>query len=169
MSRPDLSRVPEWFHNYIKAVPEDDLIAALKAQATSFPRFLETIPASKHDYRYAEGKWSVKQLLLHMIDAERIFAYRALCFARKDTTPLPGFEENDYAENSKAENRDWNDMIEEFNAVRRSTEIMFAAFDEDQLESAGTSNNNSIYVRAIGFIVVGHINHHVRILRERYL
>ena len=169
MSRPDLTRVPEWYHNYIRAVTENDFLTALKNQAESFPRFLETIPASKYDYKYAEDKWTIKEMMLHLLDAERIFAYRALCFARKDATPLPGFEENDYAKASKAGNRDWNDMIGEFRALRRSSEIMFAGFDEEQLESTGIANNNPVYVRAIGFIMVGHINHHMRILRERYL
>src|SRR6187401_310355 len=97
MSRPDLARVPEYFHRYINQVEEDDLMPAFRNQTETFIDFLEQIPPAKIDYRYAEGKWTIKEILQHIIDAERIFAYRALCFARKDATPLPSFEENDYA------------------------------------------------------------------------
>jgi DinB superfamily len=168
MSRPDLTRVPEWYHNYINQVPEDDLMQALKKQTSSFVQFLEKIPVEKRDYRYAEDKWTIKELLQHILDAERIFAYRALCFARKDATPLPGFEENDYAANSKADKRDWNEMVEEFKVVRRSTEILFGSFDNEQLETSGTSSGKKGYVLGIGFVIVGHINHHVKVVKERY-
>src|SRR5687768_7301809 len=123
MPRPDLSRVPEYYHRYIAQVTEHDLMHALGRQTTSFIEFLENIPPNKIDHRYAEGKWSIRDLLQHILDAERIFSYRALRFARKDPTPLPGFEENDYARNAKTENRDWNEMIEEFKVVRKATEI----------------------------------------------
>ncbi len=169
MPRPDLNRVPPAFHNYINQVKENDLMPALKNQAISFTSFLSQIPDEKKEYRYAEGKWTVKELLQHLLDAERIFIYRALCFARKDETPLPGFDENDYAAHSKWENRDWDEMIEEFRVVRRSAEIMFGSFDQEQLESAGRSNERSNYVLALGFIIAGHVNHHVKVLQERYL
>ena len=93
MPRPDLSRVPEFYHNYINQVPDNDLMEAFKNGTASLVQLFETIPPSKQDYRYAEGKWTIKEVLQHVIDAERVFAYRALCFARKDTTSLPGFDE----------------------------------------------------------------------------
>ena len=166
--RPDLSRIPVFYHNYISQVEEDNLGEAFKAQHKIF-EFLNSIPAEKHDYKYAEGKWTVKQLLQHMIDAERIFGYRALRFARKDTTPLPGFDEVLYAENATVENRKLSDMVEEFRALRLSNEYMFRSFNSDQLEQSGTANGNPVYVFGIGFIIVGHAQHHVNILRERYL
>ncbi len=169
MPRPDLTRVPDFYHNYIKQVEENDLMEALTKQTPSFIQFLKDIPADKRDYRYAEGKWTIKEALQHIIDAERIFAYRGLCFARKDTTPLPSFDENSYAANSKADKRNWEELVEEFKAVRKSTEIMFGSFDEEQLESAGTASGKSNYSRAIGFILVGHVNHHVKVIRERYM
>ena len=169
MPRPDLSRVPVSFHNYINQVPEDDLIKSFKIQSEAFIRFLESIPPDKYDYRYAEGKWTLKELLQHVIDAERIFCYRALCFARKDATPLPSFDENSYAENSKAQNRDWNDLIEEFKAVRKATEYLFSSFDKEQLDSSGLSNKNPNYVLGMGFITIGHTLHHKKIIEERYL
>lgn len=169
MPRPNFSRMPEYFQRYVNQVPENDLMEAMKKQTPVFIKFLENIPAPKWDYRYAEGKWTIKEALQHIIDTERIFSYRSLCIARKETASLPGFDENSYADNSKANQRDWNEMIEEFKAVRRSSEIMFGAFDDEQLDTSGTSNNNSIYVLALGFILVGHVNHHVTIFKERYL
>jgi uncharacterized damage-inducible protein DinB len=169
MPRPDLSRVAEWTHNYISQVKENDLMTAMQEQTISFIKFLKKIPADKINYRYAKGKWTIKEMLQHIIDAERIFSYRALCFARKDATPLPGFDENDYADNSKAAKRDWNELIEEFKVVRRASEILFGSFDKNQLDSTGTASGRPVYVLAIGFIMVGHINHHLNVLRERYL
>src|SRR5687767_12428454 len=169
MPRPDLSRVPAYFHVYINQVSETELMDALKNQSSSFIQFLEDMPAEKRDFRYAEGKWTIKELLQHIIDAERVFSYRALCFARKDDTPLPSFDENVYADNSKAGNRNWDDLVNEFKAVRRSTEILFRSFDKEQLESGGIASGNPNYVMAIGFILAGHVNHHVKVIKERYL
>ncbi len=169
MPRPDLTRVPDHFHNYINQAEGDDLKDVLKKQTRSFEEFLNGIPKKKRNYSYAEGKWTIKEVLQHIIDAEWIFAYRALCFARKDATPLPGFEENDYAANSKADQRKWKDIVKEFEAVRRSTEILFDSFDDEQLETAGTASGKSNYVQAIGFIIAGHANHHIKITKERYL
>lgn len=167
--RPDLSRVAPFYHNYISQVTEDDILEAFEKQSAAFIRFLETIPTVKYDYRYAEGKWSIRELLQHIIDAERIFAYRALRFARKDATPLPGFDENAYAINAKADKRSWDKLVDEFMVVRRSSELLFQSFDEDQLESNGVSSNSPNYVRALGFIIIGHATHHQKIIKERYL
>lgn len=167
--RPDLSRVGNSFHNYINLVTEDELTEAFDKESGSFIRFLDTIPVEKYDYRYAEGKWTIKEVLQHIIDAERIFAYRALRFARKDKTPLPGFDENSFAAASKADARNWDKLVEEFKVVRRSSELLFHSFDEEQLESDGISSNAPNYVLALGFIIIGHTMHHQKILKERYL
>lgn len=167
--RPDLSRVANWFHNYINLVTEDELAEAFEKQSASFIRFLDTIPNDKYDYRYGDGKWTIKEVLQHIIDAERIFAYRALRFARKDKTPLPGFDENAYAESSKAASRSWDKLVEEFKVVRRSSELLFQSFDEDQLQADGISSNAPNYVLGLGFILIGHALHHQKILKERYL
>ena len=167
--RPDLSRVGPPFHNYINQVAEDDVIEAFYRQSVAFFRFLETIPVEKYDYRYAEGKWSIKDVLQHIIDAERVFAYRALRFARKDATPLPGFDENLFAANAKADKRSWDKLVEEFTVVRRSSELMFQSFDEEQLQSGGICSNHPTYVLALGFVIVGHAVHHQKITNERYL
>ncbi len=169
MARPDLTRVPEYYHKYINQTEGDDIVKVFKAQTKSFLKFLDEIPKKKRDYKYAEDKWTIKEVLQHIIDAERVFAYRALCFARKDATPLPSFDENDYADNAKVENRKWKDLVKEFTAVRESTEIFFNSLDEEQLETSGTASGKSVYVLAIGHIIVGHANHHINITKERYL
>jgi hypothetical protein len=169
MPRPDLSRVPEWCHGYINQVKENDLMTAFANQTQALIKFLKKIPVAKRDFRYAKGKWTIKEMLQHILDAERVFAYRALCIAIKDATTLPSFDENDYANNSKAKKRNWDDMIEELTMLRKSTEILFRSFDKAQLDTSGTASGRPMYVLAVGFIIVGHINHHINIIKERYL
>jgi len=169
MPRPDLTRVPEYYYQYINQAEGEDLKETLNKQNRAFEKFLKNIPKEKRNYRYANGKWTIKEVLQHIIDAERIFAYRALSFARKDTTPLPGFDENNYAANSKGEQRKWKDLVNEFQSVRQSTGLLFSSFDDEQLESGGTANGKSNYVLAIGFIIAGHANHHIKVIKEKYL
>jgi hypothetical protein len=107
--------------------------------------------------------------LQHIIDAERVFGYRALCIARQEKQSLPGFDENEYADTAKTSGREWQELITEFDYMRRSHEIMFGSFDDEQLNTTGTANNKPISALAIGYVLVGHINHHLKILRERYL
>src|SRR5690606_3947557 len=123
----------------------------------------------KYDFKYSPGKWTIREVVQHMIDAERIYSYRALCFARNDSTPLPGFDENEYVNNSMATTRNWEDLRLEFLSVRKSSELLFKSFNEEQLMSNGIANNSSIIVLGIGFVIVGHVAHHIRILKERYL
>lgn len=167
--KPDLQRIPEWYHGYISKVKEETLAAAFRRQTAAFIDFLKNIPETKTTCSYAPGKWTIRQLLQHIIDAERIFAYRALRFARKDNTPLPGFDENAYADNASAQLRNWADMIEEFSHVRRSTEILFDSFGEEELDATGNASGNPVYVLGIGYIISGHVQHHWDIMKERYL
>lgn len=167
--RPDLSIIGSFFHNYINQVTEDDIISAFKKHSPELINFLDSIPAEKYDHRYAEGKWSIKEVLQHIIDAERIFAYRSLRFARKDDTPLSGFDENLFVENAKTDKRDWQTLLEEFKVTRKSSEYLFQSFDEDQLLAKGVANNTPTYVLGVGYILVGHSVHHMKILKERYL
>ncbi len=169
MARPDLNYVPGYYHRYINQVKGSSLLDAMKKQTPLFIRFLNNIPPEKRNYRYAKGKWTIKEVLQHIIDTERVFAYRGLCFARKDKTPLPSFDENLYAGNARATKRDWSVLMEEFKAVRRSSELLFGSFNKEQLNSTGIASNNPFNVLAIGFILVGHVNHHVTVVRERYL
>lgn len=167
--RPDLSFIGSFFHNYINQVTEDDIVAAFQKHSPELIHFLERIPPQKYDHRYAEGKWSIKEVLQHIIDAERIFAYRSLRFARKDATPLSGFDENLFVENAKTDKRDWHTLLEEFKVTRRSSEYLFQSFDKDQLLAKGVANNTPTYVLGVGYILVGHSIHHMKILKERYL
>ena len=169
MPRPDLQQVPAFYHRYINLAPGNDVKKVIREQTAQLIRFLSKIPEKKRSYRYARGKWSVQEVLQHMIDAERVFAYRALCFARKDKTPLPSFDENAYAANARAARRQWKDLMEELKSVRRSTELLFDSLGKEQLQHTGTANNNPVSVMAIGFIIAGHANHHLQVLRERYL
>lgn len=169
MPRPDLTRVPEYYHRYINQAEGDDLNTILKKQSISFFNFLQNIPVSKIDYRYGPDKWSVKEVLQHIIDTERVFTYRALCIARGEQQPLPGFNENEYAENAPCAHREWTEMNEEFKAVRRSTEILIGSLDEKALDRTGISSGKPVYVLGIGFMIPGHVEHHLKILKERYL
>jgi hypothetical protein len=169
MPKPDLNRVPSFYHAYINMVKEDELSKAFESHPVSLYKAIKGLSEEKWNYRYAENKWTIKELVQHIIDGERIFAYRALCFARKDATPLPGFDENLYAESSNANNREPTSLLEELQVVQKSSALLFRTFDEDQLEAKGVANNNPIYVRAIGFIIIGHALHHLKILEERYL
>lgn len=154
---------------YIKAAANVELIEELEICLHEFIRFVQNIPMDKFDYRYAEGKWTIKDIIQHVIDTERIFAYRALRISRNDATPLPGFEENDYVENTKANERGIQDLLAEFSAVRYATLFLFKSFSEEQLKRMGTASGTAIFVRAIGFIIIGHQKHHQNIFQERYL
>jgi hypothetical protein len=169
MQNVDLSRVPEYYHKYINLVINDGLKTAFEKHQTELISFLKDIPKKKWNYRYAEGKWSIKEVVQHIIDAERVFAYRALCFARKDQTPLPGFDENIFAANSKADDRSKKDLLKELLKVQVSSVILFNYFDEEQLEQPGVASGKPTYVKGIGYILLGHALHHKKILEDRYL
>lgn len=169
MPRPDLSTVPRFYHKYVSQIQAEEVNEAIEENTENTLSFLRDIPEEKWSHRYAEGKWSIKEMIQHVIDAERIFSYRALCFARGEKLSLPGFEENDYAAASKADGRTKEALLEEFETVRKSIQQLFASFDEEQLTVTGIANNNPISVNAIGFIIPGHVQHHVNILKERYL
>lgn len=158
------------FANYInQAISDYNLVEELEIAVHRLIKFVRNIPMDKFDYRYAEGKWTIKDILLHLIDAERIFAYRALCFARNDKTELPGFEENDYVEEADANKRSIQDLLTELAIVRQATLSLFKSFTEEQLQRRGTASNNPISVRALGYVMIGHQNHHQRVFEERYL
>ena len=159
----------EFFQHYINLVKEEDVAKAIRQNSNQFKKFLDKIPKKKIDYAYAEGKWTIKELLQHMIDAERVFTYRALTFSRKDGTPLPGFDENNWAANALASQRNWPELVKEFKALRKATEWLFGSFSEDQLLATGTASGHPINALALGFICAGHVAHHMEVIRERYL
>lgn len=158
-----------FYQTYIDAVGNIDMLEELEISLYEFIRFIQDVPLGKHDYRYAEGKWTVKDIIQHLIDAERIFSYRALRIARQDKTPLPGFEENDYVDAAQANNRHIKGLLEELATVRQATLLLFKSFSDDQMKSKGLASNAEISVRALGFITIGHLKHHQRIFKERYL
>ncbi|MBL0737965.1 DinB family protein [Flavobacterium sp. GN10] len=157
------------FGTYIKASGDGILIEELEISLHEFIRFVQNIPMDKFDYRYAEGKWTIKDIIQHVIDTERIFAYRALRFSRNDKTPLPSFEENDYADNTNSNKRSIQDLLTEFSAVRHSTLLFYKSLSDEQLKRIGTASNNPISVRALGFVMIGHQKHHQKVFEERYL
>ncbi len=158
-----------FYQTYIMALGNVDLMEELRRGKDNFLTLLEQIPEEKLYYAYAEGKWSLAEVLVHVIDAERIFQYRALCIARNDKTPLPGFEQDTYVPYSNADNRSKKNLMEEYKAVRDSTIFLFNSFDEEAVKRVGMASGSKMSVRAQGFIISGHQAHHIRILRERYL
>jgi uncharacterized damage-inducible protein DinB len=167
--KPEPSAYGEFYKNYIELVPKSDLFDALKASAKISSQFWNSIPEETSNYRYAEGKWSIKELLQHIIDTERIFSYRALAFARGEKVALPGYDENQYADNCLADSRSLREMIDEFVLVRKSTIALFKSFDESVLDYIGKASGFNLSVRAAGFIIVGHEIHHMNVMKERYL
>lgn len=169
MANIDLTQVPSFYQGYVSLVPDGKLDELFERHQRDLLSLLKGLPEEKWNYRYAEGKWTIREMVQHIIDAERIFTYRALCFARKDRTPLPGFEESEYAAASKAEKRRSNELMEELGTVQKSSALLYNSFDNEQLDQIGTANNNKVSVRLIGYILIGHTLHHMRIIQERYL
>ena len=169
MAKPLKGNHPSYLDRYINLVPEDDLLTAFKAQLPVITEFFNSITEEKSMHAYAPGKWTIKELLLHMTDTERVFSFRSLCFARGEKQSLPGFDENTYAANSNANSRSWNELVKEFLLVRQTTEIMFASFTEEALHNTGTANNNPATALSMGFTAIGHVYHHKKIIEERYL
>ena len=159
----------EFVATYIKALDDVNLFEELEISLHDFIKFVQNIPMDKFDYKYAEGKWTIKDIIQHIIDSERIFGYRALRISRNDKTPLPGFDENDYVENTNANRRSVQELLTEFSAVRHSNLLLFKSFSDEQLTRIGIASNHTISVRAIGFLIIGHMKHHQRVFKERYL
>ena len=159
----------KFYAGYIQALDNVELLEELEICVHDFIRFVQNIPMDKFDFRYAEGKWTIKDIIQHLVDVERVFSYRALRIARNDTTPLPGFDENFYVANSNANNRSIQDLLSELALVRQSTLFLFKSFSPEQLAKIGTASDKQVSVRAIGFILIGHQKHHQEVFRQRYL
>jgi hypothetical protein len=162
---------PGYFRVYLDQVKEKELNAAFANQSQLIKELLPAITEEKSKFAYAEGKWTLREMLQHVIDAERIFSYRALSFARKEMATLPSFDENEYAAvvAASANSRTWESLTAEFVAVRRSTLFLFDSFTPEMLACVGRAGNNSLSVSELGFLIIGHFNHHKRIMEERYL
>ena len=167
--KPVEGTFPPFFANYIQLVKEDDLMDALHHQAPILSKFFDDLTAEMAALSYAPGKWTLKEMMQHIIDTERIFAYRALSIARKEQQSLPGFDENEYVTNSQAHKREWTSMLAEFKLVRKTTEMLFQSFEEEVFQQSGLSSNKPVTVSALGFIIVGHVYHHIDVIKERYL
>lgn len=169
MATPLHGTYPAYFEKYINLAEAENTQQLIDKYSEPIWKFFKNIPTKKAAYRYAEDKWSLKELLQHIIDTERIFAYRALTIARQDTTSLPGFDENAYAAVSHADSRTWKSLLKEFKAVRKSTNMLINSFTNDQLQQSGITNGNPNTTVAISYIIFGHILHHINIVNERYL
>ena len=158
-----------YFLTYINKAGDLNLLDGLKENGNITLNFFKSLVEDKYDFSYAEGKWSIKELLQHIIDTERVFTYRALSFSRKDAVALPGYNENEYAAASEANKRSKQSLLNEYKALRLATIALYESFSEEMLLQIGNASNSDLSVRAIGFILIGHENHHCQIIRERYL
>lgn len=166
--RPEADEYFSYYGTYIAKVPGDDALAALAGHVEAWHPSLRRLTDAQGLHRYAPDKWSVKEVLVHVCDAERVFAYRALRFARADETPLPGFDENAWAPRAGADRRPVAEIADELRAVRAATVALFRSFDDGMLRRRGVASERTVSVRALGWIAAGHAIHHQGILRERY-
>lgn len=169
ITRPSEDEYAPMYAGYVRRVPEGDLRGALRAQLGTTLALLRTIGESRGDHRYAPEKWTIKEVIGHVIDTERVMAYRALRVGRGDATPLPGFEQDDYVPNGNFGQRSIAGLAEELEVVRRSTIMLFQHFDEAALVRRGTASGAPVTPRAIAYVIAGHELHHVDILKSRYL
>lgn len=167
MNRPHPDEYPAFYHGYIATVGED-VIAELNEQLERFCLSMSNAPAVSHNYTYAEGKWTLKEVIGHIIDTERIMLYRLLCISRGEKNTLPGFDENAYIQESTYSSREMADLIEEFRHLRLSGIALIRSVTPDQERRQGVANGMPVSVRALIYIVAGHMNHHAKIITERY-
>jgi hypothetical protein len=168
MARPLPNESAAFYHKYIALAEGDSINEIIDNYAYELQEFYNSLPDDKADYAYAENKWTVKEVLQHLTDAERVFAYRALRISRNDATPLAAFDENAYVENGFAADRILSTLKQEFNAVRAATDMFLLSLNETQTKRMGTASNNPVSVNALAFIIYGHLLHHKNILAERY-
>jgi hypothetical protein len=169
MNRPEKDEYAEYYERYVSLVEETDIVAVLENQQTELLETFKQITEEKSFFAYAEGKWSIKELIGHLTDGERIFAYRALRISRADKTPIEGFEQDGYIENSNFNNTKLSELTEELILTRKSNLIFFRNLTEQAWLRTGTASENPVSVRALAYIIAGHIRHHLNILNERYL
>ncbi|MEW7280268.1 DinB family protein [Aquimarina sp. 2201CG1-2-11] len=158
-----------YYGTYTSKAEHIDVIEGLSAGKIEFIDFINTIPKEKHQYAYADGKWTILEIIQHIIDAERIFAYRALRFARNDKTPIIGFEQDDYVPYSAANNRNINELISDYKITRDCSISLFKSFTKEMLVRIGEASGSPMSVRAVGYVLAGHQKHHIEIIKERYL
>ncbi len=170
IEKPEPGEYPFYASMYIDLLPDDGLLLKhLKDNLNQVKALISAFPEEKWSYRYAPDKWTIKEVLVHIIDDERIYAYRALCFARNEKTSLPGFEQDEYVLYSNANERSIGNIMEEYEAVRFATIALFNGFDQTALLRQGVANKNRATVRALGYHIAGHELHHINLIKEKYL
>ncbi|HRG59810.1 MAG TPA: DinB family protein [Bacteroidia bacterium] len=169
MRKPILSEHPTYYTYYINLVNTENGVKALENQIIEMQQFIGTVPVEMEEYKYAEGKWTIKEVLGHICDVERILGYRALCISRGEQKELPGFDEDQYVLHGNFNKRSLYDLAHEFSIVRESNIAMFKNFDDNEFNKMGKANNNIMSVRAILFMIAGHEKHHINVIKERYL
>jgi len=167
--RPVKGDYGEYYQKYVDLVKGDDIFRILVEQNIDSQNILNSFSENKGNYKYAEGKWTVKEVIGHMMDVERIFAYRALCIARGETKPLPGMDQDIYVSNGNFNKRQLFDLIYEYRLLRESSILLFGGFDKSVLQNRGNASGYDITVLALMFIAAGHEKHHLKILTERYM
>jgi len=167
--KPGVDEHAPYYAKYVDAVPSGNVVETLRGQIEGTLKALRCVSEDGSLRRYAEGKWSLREVVGHVTDAERIFAYRALRFARADAAPLAGFEQDDYVVTGRFDARDWRKLLEELEAVRRSTVLLFEGMDEQAWDRRGVASGNPVSVRALAWIIAGHEAHHMRIVQHNYL
>ncbi len=169
IERPIESEYPEFYHTYIKLIPDGDVYEFLEKQKRLFIGLIDSIPEDKLLYRYEEGKWTIKQVVGHIIDTERIMAYRALAFSRGERQAIPGFNENDYVEKGAFNQKEITNLIDEYLKIREANLSMIKNFDEQMMVRKGNANDFWFSVRSLIFIIAGHAEHHMNVIKSRYL
>ena len=170
MPRPQPSEYNHFYKAYIDRVEGDDAVKVLESSLTPLKNWLSGLDGKDLSYRYATGKWTIAQVLQHMIDSERVFSYRAMCIGRGEKQPLPGFDENEFADAAPAKERKLKGLAEELITLRKATIILFRSLaKENALENSGTASNHPISVNALAFILAGHMLHHINIVDTRYI
>lgn len=169
MDRPEKTEYNDYYETYMSLVDETEIVAALELQLKEMREIFREISEEKSDFAYAAGKWTIKQLVGHMIDTERIFGYRALRISRGDASPIEGFEQDAYVENAPFEDYKFSELADEFECARRVSISFFRHLGSDAWRLKGTASGSPVSVRALAYMMVGHVRHHTKILKERYL
>ncbi|MCL8005984.1 DinB family protein [Gelidibacter japonicus] len=164
-----LEEYNSYYQPYIDKAGTGNVFDDLRSNHETIILFLKSIPVEKLHYRYAKGKWTIKEILLHLIDTERVFAYRAMCIARSDKTELPGFDQDDFVAHSNADKRSMESLLSEYQSVRKATISLFESFNQKSLARIGTVSHSRLSVRAIALIILGHESHHLQMIKEHYL
>src|SRR2546425_1487492 len=168
MTRPAEAEYAPFYRGYVAHVGEEEILPVLRSQLDHLDVLLGQVTPERETYAYAEGKWSIRELTGHLIDAERVFGYRAFCIARGESRNLPGFDQNEYMLTAPYDRIELEDLLSEFRLVRLANIAMLRSLDEESWNRIGTANDNQVTVRALAFIMAGHVRHHMGVLRERY-